>query len=217
MHRFRFFLGALGLLFLSSPVLAVPITLSASNTVAANGAPWGTAGAATGNHFHNGMVNAGEMGVEEERGMVEFDLGAQGIVGSALLTFKNAPFTTCCMAGMTGGSYTIGVFSYSGNNAIALADYQAPGVLIGSFSTAGLAVGTPFSYDVTAAFNANAGASLGIRLQALSEPNQTSYSFGSFQIDTGAAAPVPEPSTMLLLGTGVAGLAVRHRRRRAAR
>jgi len=216
MHRFRFLVGAIGLLVLSSPVFAAPITLSASNTVAPNGFAWGAAGAATGNHFHNGMVNAGEMGVEEERGMVEFDLSAQGIVGSALLTFQNAQFRTCCV-GVTGGSYTIGVFSYLGDNAIALTDYQAPGVLIGSFSTAGLVVGTPFSFDVTAAFNANAGGSLGIRLQALSEPGQTSYTFDNFLIDTSAAAPVPEPSTMLLVATGVVGAAVHYRRRRAAR
>lgn len=65
------------------------------------------------------------MGVEEERGMVEFDLSAQGIVGSALLTFENAPFRTCCV-GVTGGSYTLGVFSYFGDNTITVTDYQAP-------------------------------------------------------------------------------------------
>ena len=66
-------------------------------------------------------------------------------------------------------------------------------------------------FDVTTAFNANAGGSLGIRLQAISEPGQTSYTFGNFALTT-AAAPVPEPGTLLMLGTGLAAAAVRLRR-----
>jgi hypothetical protein len=44
-------------------------------------------------------------------------------------------------------------------------------------------------------------------------PGSGSYTFNSFQLDT-QAAPIPEPATMLMLATGLAGAAVRHRRRR---
>jgi len=215
MQRVGFVIAVAGLLSISSLAFATPILPVAQTTIAPNGAAWGTAGAATGNHFHNGMVNAGEMGVEEERGVVEFDLITQSLVASALLTFDNASFRTCCV-GVTGGSYTIGVFSYVGDNLTTLSDYQAVGSLLGSFSTAGLTVGTPFSFDVTSALNANVGGSLGIRLQALSEPGQTSYTFDNFQIST-TSTPVPEPGTLLMLGTGIAGAAARYRRRRSER
>jgi PEP-CTERM motif len=211
MHRVRSLVGAFALLLISSPVFAASILPFASSTIAPNGFAWGSPGADTGHHFHNGMVNAGEMGVEEERGLVEFNLSAESIVTSALLTFDNAPYRTCCV-GTTGGSYTIGVFSYAGDNTITPSDYQAVGTLLGWFSTAGLTVGTPFSFDVTTAFNANAGGSLGIRLQALGEPGQTSYTFDNFKVETIVAA-VPEPFTMLLLGTGLGGAALRYRRR----
>lgn len=211
MSRSRIMIAALGVVLVSSPALATPILPSVTGTIAPEGFAWP---AATGQHFHAGMVNAGEMGVEEERGIAEFNLGAESAAGSVLLTFSNARYLTCCPAGATGGSYTIGVYSYVGNNTLELGDFQTPGALVGSFSTAGLTVGTPFSFDVTAAFNANVGGSLGIRLQALSEPSQTSYTFGSFALTT-AAAPVPEPGTLIMLGTGLAAAAGRRLRRRA--
>ena len=80
-----------------------------------------------------------------------------------------------------------------------------------------MSVGQQFSFDVTAAFNANAAGSLGIRLQPLSEPGEKSYTFNNFELDTDPPAPVPEPGTLLMVGLGIAGAAVRYRRRRAAR
>lgn len=209
-QRLTSVLTGLALSVVTTPAMAAAILPSAKGTVASN-ASW-PAPPGSGNHFHFGMINAGEMGVEDERGLVEFDLSAQGLWASVMLSFDNAPFQTCCV-GVTGGSYTIGVFAYTGNNAVSFGDFDVAGTLIGSFSTAGLTVGTPFSFDVTAAFNLHAGGSLGIRLEALSEPGQTSYTFNNFQLDTSAVAPVPEPATLLLLGAGLAGGVIRRRQR----
>jgi hypothetical protein len=133
------------------------------------------------------------MGVEEERGIVEFNLGAQSPEASVLLMFD------------------------TGNSAYSITDFDALATFfLGSFSTAGMIVGQQFSFDVTAAFNANAGGSLGIRLQPVSEPGQTSYTFDDFKLDTDPPA-VPEPATLLMLGTGISGAAVRYSLRRRNR
>jgi hypothetical protein len=210
--------AALGVMFLASPAVAATILPSATGTAASNfGWP---APVGTGNHTHGTFVNAGEMGVEEERGIVEFNLGTESPELSVWLQFDNAAFQTCCLpTGVTGGSYEIGVFAYSANNAFSSADFDAaPTFFLGSLSTGGMTVGQQFSFDVTAEFNARVGGSLGIRLQATTEPLQTSFTFNNFVLDTDPQmqTAVPEPGTMLMLGSGLAA-AVRYRRRRAAR
>jgi hypothetical protein len=216
MYRLRFSVAALGLVFLASPGFAATILPSATGTAASNSV-W-PAPPGSGNHTHGTFVNAGEMGVEDERGIVEFNLSAEALATSVLLSFDNAPFQTCCFAGVTGGSYLIGVYGYTGNNAFSFTDFDAVTTFfLGSFSTAGMIVGQQFSFDVTAAFNATAGGSLGIRLQALSEPEQTSYTFNNFKLDTDPPAQAPEPGAMLMLGIALAGAAGRYRRRRPDR
>jgi hypothetical protein len=212
MYPRRLPVAVLALSLVSTPGWAATILPVVTRTIASPAAwpaPPGTA-----DHNHGTMVNAGEMGVEDERGIVEFDLSAHGTQAAVLLEFDNAAFQTCCLpTGVSGGSYTVGVYAYAGDNAWSVSDFDALGTLVGSFSTAGLTVGTPFSFDVTAAFNANAGGSLGIRLQALTEPAQTSYTFNNFTLDTDPPATVPEPGTMLVLAAGVAAAVVRNRGR----
>src|SRR5262245_35911918 len=100
---------ALGLALVPTSAFASTILPSAFGTIAPNGTAWP---ALTGNHFHSGMINAGEMGIEEERGVVEFNLAAQAAAGSVTLTFDNVRYLTCCV-GVTGGNYTIGIYSYT--------------------------------------------------------------------------------------------------------
>ena len=217
MPRTRCMVIALGLAWLASPGFAATILPSATGT-ASTGAPWPAPDAlVTHQHsFFGNAVNAGENGVEEERGLVEFNLAAESPAGLVLLLFSNAQFQSCC-GGATGGSYSIGLYSYVGNNAFVSDDfYVTTTSLLGTFSTTGISVGQQFSFDVTAAFNANAGGSLGILLKPVSEPAQTSYTFNTFRLETAAAA-VPEPSTMLMLASGLAGAAIRSRRGRRTR
>jgi PEP-CTERM motif len=51
--------------------------------------------------------------------------------------------------------------------------------------------------------------------QAISGWTNNGGSSGAYQINLTAATPVPEPTSMLLLGSGLLGLAARHRSRRA--
>jgi len=201
----------LGLCTITSVVDADTINTSNIQSIASSGPTFpGTSGT----HFHSALglpVEVGNLflpGIEEDvRGVAEFNLISQSL-SSAALSFVLAGFGGYFQGGP--GNYTINVFAYSGDNSIALSDYQAPAIaLLGSFSTVGMVVGQSFSFDATAPFNAallssGGTGSLGIRLQPATDPGAGlgggfANRFGNFQLNT---ALIPEPSSVVLFGTG---------------
>lgn len=118
---------------------------------------------------------------EEVRGMVEFDLSGAFTADSARVEVQVSK-----LGGLWDqigpGDFTIEVYTYQGNNAEDISDYNIAATLLTSFGTSGLSVAQVLQFDVTAAFNAAVGAadtSFGVRLQAASEPNDAAVVFGN--------------------------------------
>ena len=179
-----------------------------------------------GNHFHSntggsfgnpaGKAEVGDFSIEEVRGLSEYNLTSLSSASSAFVTF-NVFKAGGLFAGVNDFPFTgnINVVSYQGNNLEDIADYQAPSTgNVGTFSTAGLAVGNTLSFDITSIFNAaiaSADSSLGIRLQIANgtDPKGGAWTFDTFRLtsDNQSTRPVPTPnSTLGLLAVGIFGV-----------
>ena len=128
--------------------------------------------------------------------------GFGGPVASATLDFT--------MSGSAGDIVSMG--SYAANGIAELAEWsttQTP------FTTFGAGAGV-YSIDITALINATLGgpAFIGFGFSVDPHPQQAFFAMSAAPAInfTAAAAPIPEPSTVLLMGSGLAGLAVLRRR-----
>jgi hypothetical protein len=181
-----------------------------------------------GTHFHSstggdfgnpaGLAEVGGLfGQEEPRGLSEYDLAGLVSGGPAFVTFD--VFSIFGLFGQSTGVFDIDIFAYLGNNAEDLSDYQAPATaFIGTFSTSGLSTGEGLSFDVAAVLDAailDGDPSFGIRLQqSVHNTFGPAYTFNNFRLTT---EPIPEPGTLLLLTSGMIGVALRRRASRSRR
>lgn len=219
---------ALGSLTLSVAGVASAATITNGFTFAvASGADQ-----SVGTHYHSntggafgnpaGLAEVGNYSIEEVRGLSEYSLTGLASASDAFFTFD--VYGTGLFTGVNNFPFngTIDIVAYQGNNTENISDYQAPvTATIGSFSTVGLNVNDIFSFNITNIFNdaiAAGWSSLGIRLQTEDTQNYGgAWVFNDFRLTNtdDSTAPVPEPTTMLLFGTGLAGLAAVGRRKKA--
>src|SRR5688572_19277821 len=187
---------------------------------------------ANGTHFHSntggvfgnpaGKAEVGNFFSECVRGLSEYDLTGLAVAPTAFVTF-NVFDDAGLFAGINDFPFagTIDVVAYAGNSVEDFGDYEAAAIgTVGSFGTAGLAVGDVLSFDIAAIFNAAIGGgqtSLGIRLQRAGESgaNTGAWTFDTFRltVDDQSTGVVPEPGTWVLMATGlgVIGLVARRR------
>lgn len=182
-----------------------------------------------GNHFHSstggdfgnpaGKAEVGNFSTEEVRGLSEYDLSGLSNASSAFVTFD--VFGNGLFPGVNDFAFdgTINITAYQGNNIENLTDYQAPTTdTVGSFSTAGISIGDIFSFNITDIFNdaIDLGwSSLGIRLSTEDTINGGgAWVFDDFRLTTTSESNVPEPSVIVLMGLGLAGLGFTRRRRK---
>ena len=186
-------------------------------------------------YARNYVVNNGWVGVPEEytwesRTFVEFNLSkASKYFNYAELLFSVFRYNTPHMP-----DQIIKVNSYQGNGIIELNDWFAASNFVGvteqikgfSDDTTNRGDRIDFSIDITASLLSAFDSGYLYYGVSFSNPNTTFVdsrdplgygsllTVGNYQISTEYIAPVPEPTTMLLFGTGIIGLAGSRVRRR---
>lgn len=191
-----------------------------------------------GSHFHSSnldMLPAGNpsipdvhlaevggfFGDEEVRGLVEIDITGAPPATEATLLFDVSDvsdFAGVPIGGIFGQEAldgSIDVLGYTGNNTEELSDYQAgPTTALFTFDVTTLSTGDTIEVDITDFYEslvANGADSAGFRLQVVNtidttDPNTGAASFENFRISL-----IPEPTGLVLLLFGVAGLSVSRR------
>lgn len=156
----------------------------------------------------------------EQRTLAEFDLGA--LPAGAVISGVSFRFQSI---GFANSNTAVNVFGYAGDGTTTLADATAAAVLLGSYDPVALGLGLQTVTLDLAAFSGLLGSSsiIGLRFEGILNTNAQFASLEAAALLSDvpptlvvdfAGQAVPEPSSVVLAGLGVLGLAGFARRAR---